>query len=451
MYSTLLLIYHIFRSKHQTMHAYHSFLQPANAPTTFGSGMSQKNKGQRRVRPGLSEPEKLTSRIPFFGRLPSDVIFARPQKMLELALYTQTGLETYFNNWQVPPQEVEQTAPLLMRFNVLPEPQAQLFFSNLPRIYNFNLFNSVWTPENRGQGTQVFLDRVDLAGNGTIVASLFQSTNSTYFFTKMNINAMNFVFNDNQLQHSMINLTGHATALPAKAISINRNTMEVSTLFLDAIETSQVHYNSFIGSASTVSGLLLPPIMNLYINSYDSSIFQGLSPREPPGLIDARCNFWNKASGPSTCCNPEGQGSPVLWMTDFSHWCLDSNCSLIQDGPTNLNHSRSLPPLQSMPSCYYESYCAPSDQNVLWSIVGIEIATAIVGLCTCVVFGFSKYPDPYMRWKRMATTVRVISFLNLNFPVLTRRLSTDLRRRSFVRHHVGWRGGVLTANKKFIR
>lgn len=37
--------------------------------------------------------------------------------------------------------------------------------------------------------------------------------------------------------------------------------------------------------------------------------------------IDARGNWWGASSGPSSCCNPAGEGSPLLWMTDYSPWC----------------------------------------------------------------------------------------------------------------------------------
>lgn len=306
------------------------------------------------------------------------------------------GVRTEISEWKINRGQ--------MSISIVPSYDDTFFISEIDSVWNISIINSKVASGCLESGIVVSLNQVQLRGSGLIQAEYFECYEAI-FFADARLNAMARVhsFELNQLQHTLVNLTGYNISNPAEKISIVRNEFESSTVFVDCANNVQVRFNGFDRSGRTQSGLDLPPVMNFYLNTLETLQARTNRPRER-GIIDARGNYWGDPSGPSTCCNPGGQGTPVLWVTDFSNWCLDYGCANLS-GPGLITDPSMNESWTSMDSCYYESYCAPQDQTVLWAVVAVEAFSALVGCCVCIYFATRTYVSPMEKWKKMSIGV----------------------------------------------
>jgi hypothetical protein len=295
-----------------------------------------------------------------------------------------------------------------MRLLIQPNKEDRISLTSFDQIWNITVANPIFGEDVMRSGVAVKIDIVDFHGHGHIECESFECYNSVFFEdAHLNAIARTHNFTLNQLQHTLVNLTGFNVSFPAEDICIYSNALESSTIFVDSDNNIRAHYNGFDHSGRTQAGLDLPPIMNLYLNSLESLETRLHTARIARGLIDARGNFWGHDSGPSTCCNPGGKGTPLLWITEFSNWCLDYECKNFSSGSADIRALLQNQSWSNMPTCYYESFCAPQDQTVLWTVVGVEIGLALLCIAICTFFFLQEYLSPFEKWKKMVYAVRL--------------------------------------------
>jgi hypothetical protein len=310
------------------------------------------------------------------------------------------GAEISLTNWSVQRGQ--------MRLLIQPNKEDRISLTSFDQIWNITVANPIFGEDVMRSGVAVKIDIVDFHGHGHIECESFECYNSVFFEdAHLNAIARTHNFTLNQLQHTLVNLTGFNVSFPAEDICIYSNALESSTIFVDSDNNIRAHYNGFDHSGRTQAGLDLPPIMNLYLNSLESLETRLHTARIARGLIDARGNFWGHDSGPSTCCNPGGKGTPLLWITEFSNWCLDYECKNFSSGSADIRALLQNQSWSNMPTCYYESFCAPQDQTVLWTVVGVEIGLALLCIAICTFFFLQEYLSPFEKWKKMVYAVRL--------------------------------------------
>jgi hypothetical protein len=104
--------------------------------------------------------------------------------------------------------------------------------------------------------------------------------------------------------------------------------------------------------------------------------------------IDARGNWWNHATGPTTCCNVPGRGVPITLLTEFTPWCLDDQCqqlsaASIGDNSTEYLYAPDRSRLEELSGCSLDTLCTPTDFVVSYVGIGSSVTISVLAVVVC--------------------------------------------------------------------
>ncbi len=121
----------------------------------------------------------------------------------------------------------------------------------------------------------------------------------------------------------------HNSSVQGNSITNSTLTGSAAVRLFDGNNNLGITHNDLIagpGHGIRLSDILLTPSSGVVINENNIENFplDGLlvDSGSHVGTVDATCNWWNSASGPTNPSNPSGTGEPVVGDANFTPWLL---------------------------------------------------------------------------------------------------------------------------------
>jgi hypothetical protein len=212
--------------------------------------------------------------------------------------------------------------------------------------------------------------------------------------------ANHLLIESNLLVESLINITT-APSFDERGVKfLFRGNTFRGTTFLVASQEISVARNNLFEQGFQSSGVELAPLLPWNIKSLGPPFVTS-----PP--VDTRGNWWGDARGPSTCCNPSGTGTPVLWLTPYDPWCTDPSCRTLTS--PMVNATIPLVFWKDMPRCLAEVYCPAEAPSSLYAIVAVLSLCVVATLAAIVLFIIRQHDSQLIKYRRILTVLCLAS------------------------------------------